>query len=107
MSSTIDKLKDKLHLRRKSQDIGDAGASHGHVSEVQRESFDEELAAIPPEEREAYLKEYDEADKSGTHKQGGLIDKLIARGNKRTEDQLAEEARQREAARGTQGGVIR
>lgn len=33
MSSTIDKLKDKLHLRRKSQDIGDAGASHGHVSE--------------------------------------------------------------------------
>lgn len=44
---------------------------------VQRESFDEELAAIPPEEREAYLKEYDEADKSGTHKQGGLIDKCM------------------------------
>ena len=34
MSSTMDKLKDKLHLRRKSQDVGAAeGASHGHVSE--------------------------------------------------------------------------
>ena len=44
---------------------------------VQRESFDEELAAIPPEERAAYLKEYEDADKTGAHKQGGLIDKCM------------------------------
>lgn len=48
---------------------------------VQRESFDEELAAIPPEEREAYLKEYDEADKTDNHKQGGLIEKCKLHGN--------------------------
>lgn len=49
------------------------------------------------EEREAYLKEFEDAEKTGEAKKGSLIDKLIARGNKRTEDQLAEEQRQREA----------
>lgn len=42
---------------------------------VQRESFDEELAALPLEEREAYLKEFEEADRVGDHKKGGLIDR--------------------------------
>lgn len=42
---------------------------------VQRESFDEELAAVPPEEREAYLKEFEDADRTGESKKGGLIDK--------------------------------
>jgi hypothetical protein len=42
---------------------------------VQRESFDEELAALPLEEREAYLKEIEEADKVGEHKKGGLLDR--------------------------------
>lgn len=44
---------------------------------VQRESFDEEVAAMSPEEREAYLKEFDEADRSGAHKPGGLIEKRM------------------------------
>ncbi|KAF1977777.1 hypothetical protein BU23DRAFT_596117 [Bimuria novae-zelandiae CBS 107.79] len=106
MSSTMDKLKDKLHIRRKSQsEEGGVSQAQSHASDVQRESFDEELAAIPPEEREAYLKEYDEADKSGSHKQGGLIEKLIARGNKRTEDQLEAEVKEREAARAKVGGI--
>lgn len=42
---------------------------------VQRESFDEELAALPIEEREAYLKEFEEGDKSGEYKKGGLIER--------------------------------
>lgn len=33
MSSTIDKLKDKLHIRRKSQDITGAGEPHAHASD--------------------------------------------------------------------------
>ncbi|KAK7183831.1 uncharacterized protein CC84DRAFT_1163293 [Paraphaeosphaeria sporulosa] len=75
MSSTMDKLKDKLHIRRKSQSEEAAFPSGSHASDVQRESFDEELAALPLEEREAYLKEFEEADKVGEHKKGGLIDR--------------------------------
>ncbi|KAJ4356251.1 uncharacterized protein N0V89_004282 [Didymosphaeria variabile] len=109
MSSTMDKLKDKLHIRRKSQSE-DTGLSAGqsHAAHVQRESFDEELAAVPPEEREAYLKEFEDADRTGESKKGGLIDKLIARGNKRTEDQLAQEQNERSAlASAPKDGVIR
>ncbi|KAF2447107.1 hypothetical protein P171DRAFT_430042 [Karstenula rhodostoma CBS 690.94] len=106
MSSTIDKLKDKLHIRRKSQSE-DAGYTPGsHASDVQRESFDEELAALPLEEREAYLKEFEEADKVGEHKKGGLIDRLIAKGNKRTEEQLAQEQQEREKALAAKGSVV-
>ncbi|KAL5386020.1 hypothetical protein DPSP01_004452 [Paraphaeosphaeria sporulosa] len=107
MSSTMDKLKDKLHIRRKSQSEEAAFPSGSHASDVQRESFDEELAALPLEEREAYLKEFEEADKVGEHKKGGLIDRLIAKGNKRTEEQLAQEQKEREAAMAGKGGVVR
>ncbi|KAF9738046.1 hypothetical protein PMIN06_002933 [Paraphaeosphaeria minitans] len=107
MSSTMDKLKDKLHIRRKSQAEEAAFPSGTHASDVQRESFDEELAALPLEEREAYLKEFEEADKVGEHKKGGLIDRLIARGNKRTEEQLIQEQQEREAAMAGKDGVVR
>ncbi|KAJ4297549.1 hypothetical protein N0V90_005441 [Kalmusia sp. IMI 367209] len=74
MASTMDKLKDKLHIRRKSQSE-DEPAAGSHASDVHRESFDAELAAIPPEEREAYLKEFEEADRAGEPKKGSLIDR--------------------------------
>lgn len=51
---------------------------------------------MPPEERVAYLKEFEESDKHDAPKKGGLIEKLIARGNKKTEDQIAAETRERE-----------
>ncbi|PVI06039.1 hypothetical protein DM02DRAFT_610370 [Periconia macrospinosa] len=95
--STIDKIKDKLHMGKKSH------SNEGEVDYIaertgqHRESIDEELAAMSPQEREAYLKEFEDAEKTGEAKKGSLIDKLIARGNKRTEDQLAEEQRQRES----------
>ena len=63
-----------------------------------RDSIDSELAAMPPHERVAYLKEFEESDKADAPKKGGLIEKLIARGNKRTEEQLAREAKEREEA---------
>ena len=63
---------------------------------------------MTPEERDAYLKEFDEADKTGEPKKGSLIDKLIARGNKRTEDQILQESRDRNAkASAPKDNVIR
>jgi hypothetical protein len=62
-----------------------------------RESVDEELANMTPAEREAYFKEFEDAEKEDAPKKNSLIEKLIAKGNKRTEEQLAEEQRQREA----------
>lgn len=68
-----------------------------------RDSIDSELAAMPPQERVAYLKEFEDSDKHGEPKRGGLIEKLIARGNKKTEDQLEREAKERDAARAQVG----
>mgnify|MGYP003624080230 CR=1 FL=1 len=53
---------------------------------------------MPPHERVAYLQEFEHSDKHDEPKKGGLIEKLIARGNKRTEEQLAREAKEREEA---------
>lgn len=61
---------------------------------------------MSPAEREAYLKEFEDAEKEGEAKKGSLIDKLIARGNKRTEDQLIEEQRQREARAAGQTAAV-
>lgn len=61
---------------------------------------------MTPAEREAYLKEWDETEKSDTAKKNGLIEKLIARGNKRTEDQLAQEHQEREALRASRAGGV-
>ncbi|KAH8717045.1 hypothetical protein GQ44DRAFT_742121 [Phaeosphaeriaceae sp. PMI808] len=49
-----------------------------------------------PHERVAYLQEFEHSDKHDAPKKGGLIEKLIARGNKRTEEQIVREARERE-----------
>lgn len=68
------------------------------VTTENRDSIDSELAAMPPQERVAYLKEFEDSDKTGEPKKGGLIEKLIARGNKRTEDQIERESKEREAA---------
>jgi hypothetical protein len=54
---------------------------------------------MPPHERVAYLQEFEHSDKHDEPKRGGLIEKLIARGNKRTEEQLAREHQEREAQR--------
>lgn len=51
---------------------------------------------MPPQERIAYLKEFEESDKHDAPRKGGLIEKLIARGNKKTEDQIEAETRERE-----------
>ncbi|KAF2634992.1 hypothetical protein P280DRAFT_412467 [Massarina eburnea CBS 473.64] len=94
----MDKLKDKLHIRRKSQpDEVDESYVTQHSD---RESIDSELAAMSPAEREAYIKEFEHAEKEDAPKKNSLIDKLIARGNKRTEEQLAQEQRERDAKLG-------
>ena len=61
---------------------------------------------MTPAEREAYLKEFEDAEREDQAKKGSLIDKLIARGNKRTEDQLIEEQRQREARAAGQTAAV-
>ncbi|KAH7359894.1 hypothetical protein BKA66DRAFT_471825 [Pyrenochaeta sp. MPI-SDFR-AT-0127] len=106
----MDKIKEKLHIgssRRKSQPENDAYATEhqghqGHQGvgtiDDNRDSIDSELAAMPPHERVAYLKEFDDSDKHDSPKKGGLIEKLIARGNKRTEEQIERETKEREAA---------
>ena len=105
----MDKIKEKLHIgssRRKSEPENDAyaskessttGAGVGTI-EQNRDSIDSELASMPPHERVAYLQEFEESDKSDVPKKGGLIERLIARGNKRTEEQLAQEHKDREEA---------
>lgn len=64
---------------------------------------------MTPDERIRYLKEHDYAEKHDEPKKGSFLEKLIAKGNKKTEDDLAEEARMAEAARARQAqqGVIR
>lgn len=69
-----------------------------NTSSENRDSIDSELAAMPPQERVAYLQEFEESDKHDKPKKGGLLEKLIARGNKRTEDQIARETKEREEA---------
>ncbi|OAL49798.1 hypothetical protein IQ07DRAFT_587490 [Pyrenochaeta sp. DS3sAY3a] len=107
----MDKIKEKLHIgssRRKSQADNDAyakesGSGGFGTIEDNRDSIDSELAAMPPQERVAYLKEFEDSDKHGEPKRGGLIEKLIARGNKKTEDQIEREAKERDAARAQVG----
>jgi hypothetical protein len=59
-----------------------------NVSAGARESFDEELEAMTPDERIRYLKDHEYAEKHGEPKKGSFLEKLIARGNKETEDQV-------------------
>lgn len=78
-----------------------------HTFVEARASVDSELEAMTPAEREAYLKEFEEAEKTGEPKKGSLIDKLIARGNKKTEEEIERQAKERQAARAGKDGVIR
>jgi len=58
---------------------------------------------MTPDERDRYIKEMEEAEKTGAPKKGSFLDRLIERGNRRTEEQLEREAREREG----KDGVIR
>lgn len=62
---------------------------------------------MTPEERVKYLKEFDYAEKHGEPKKGSFLDKLIARGNKKTEDQIAEENAAKAGKGQASEGVIR
>ncbi|CAN9129038.1 hypothetical protein CC77DRAFT_1004812 [Alternaria alternata] len=95
----MDKIKEKLHIGSKNKAENDVTTSTGNVGTIEenRDSIDSELAAMPPQERVAYLKEFEDSDKHDTPKKGGLLEKLIARGNKKTEDQIAQETKEREA----------
>ncbi|KAF2654067.1 hypothetical protein K491DRAFT_694146 [Lophiostoma macrostomum CBS 122681] len=121
MSGIKEKLKDALHLNKKDKEDRNAGepdfshstafGEHGEtVTSGGRESFDSELAAMDPKEREDYLKEFADAEKDDnwTPKKGSLLEKLIARGNKKTEDELAAEHQLRgEKKLAQQEGIIR
>ncbi|KAF2465856.1 uncharacterized protein BDR25DRAFT_306372 [Lindgomyces ingoldianus] len=95
----MESIKKVLHIRRKST----AKPSSSRNEADPRTSVDSEVAAMSPDERDRYLKEFEEAEKMGTPKKGGFLDKLIERGNKKTEEQLEKEARER----GMKDGVIR
>lgn len=103
----MDKVKDALHIRRKSKPensgLGGESSVSGHThsrehDEEPRASVDSEIAAMTPADRDAYLKEYEDGDHFEP-KKGSLIDKLISRGNKATEDQLKQEHEARLAAK--------
>ncbi|KAH6870695.1 hypothetical protein BKA58DRAFT_181835 [Alternaria rosae] len=95
----MDKIKEKLHLGSSKNKTAEDDVRAGNVGTIEdnRDSIDSELAAMPPSERVAYLKEFEDSDKHDTPKKGGLLEKLIARGNKKTEDQIAAETKEREA----------
>lgn len=57
---------------------------------------------MSPEERVRYLKEYEHAEKHGEPKKGSFLDSLISKGNKKTEEDLAAEAKLKEQARNRQ-----
>ncbi|KAF2741161.1 hypothetical protein EJ04DRAFT_507573 [Polyplosphaeria fusca] len=92
----MDKVKKVLHVRRKSK----MEPETKYDDAANRPSVDEELAAMSPEEREKYLKEFDEAEQTGSAKKGSFLDKLIERGNKKTEEQITREAKEKEARDG-------
>lgn len=68
-----------------------------------RASIDSEVAAMSPAERDAYIKDLEEAEKTGAPKKGSFLEKLIERGNRKTEEQLVKETEERQRA----AGVIR
>jgi hypothetical protein len=58
---------------------------------------------MSPAERDAYIKDLEDAEKTGAPKKGSFLEKLIERGNKKTEEQLVKEAEERQRA----AGIIR
>ncbi|KAF2273266.1 uncharacterized protein EI97DRAFT_436144 [Westerdykella ornata] len=107
----MEKVKEKLNIGRhkdKSKHghplTGDdkaAALAHHDVEHdiYRRSSTDSELEGLSPEERNTYLQEYEQAEREGYTKKGGFLEKLIARGNKKTEDEIAADAARAEAAR--------
>jgi hypothetical protein len=93
----MDKLKEKLHIGTSKAQKEEAQAMGGSAGDFDdhRESFDEELEAMTPEERVRYLKDLDHAEKYGEPKKGSFLERLIARGNKKTEDEIAADAQRR------------
>ncbi|KAF2198754.1 hypothetical protein GQ43DRAFT_474252 [Delitschia confertaspora ATCC 74209] len=94
----MESVKKILHIRSKSKSASSQSESPG-TSDAQaihdiRPSFDEEVAAMSPDERKAYLAEFEEAERTGHAKKGSLLERLIERGNRKTEEQLAREARE-------------
>ncbi|KAF2873136.1 hypothetical protein BDV95DRAFT_605702 [Massariosphaeria phaeospora] len=97
----MDKIKDALHIRRKSKSEEGAPTYHSTSDEQEgRHSYDSELESMTPDERVKYLKDFDDAERSGIPKKGSLLERLIERGNKRTAEQLAAEERDRQAKLG-------
>ncbi|ORX97849.1 hypothetical protein BCR34DRAFT_496587 [Clohesyomyces aquaticus] len=70
------------------------------ITEVARASIDSEVAAMTPDERDRYIKELEEAETTGAPKKGSFLDKLIERGNRKTEEQLAREVKEKAAKDG-------
>ncbi|CBX93112.1 hypothetical protein IAQ61_008834 [Plenodomus lingam] len=100
----MEKIKEKLHIgsskkNTETDTLGGSQSDHVGTIEDNRDSIDSELAAMPPHERVAYLKEFEDSDKHDIPKKGGLLERLIARGNKRTEEQIERESREDEARR--------
>ncbi|KAF2712747.1 hypothetical protein K504DRAFT_531798 [Pleomassaria siparia CBS 279.74] len=93
-------IKKAFHIRSKSKVEPPPPASEEADA---RASIDSEVARMNPGERETYTKELEEAEKTGAPKKGSFLDKLIERGNRKTEEELARDAREREA----KDGVIR
>jgi hypothetical protein len=56
-----------------------------------RLSHDSDIQNTDAEERSRYLSEVEEAEKSGSVKKGSWLNRLIAQGNKRMENQLRAE----------------
>ncbi|KAL6705541.1 hypothetical protein ACN47E_006658 [Coniothyrium glycines] len=111
----MDKIKEKLHIGSSKKSTETDTHSNLHTSsehgvgtiEDNRDSIDSELAAMPPSERVAYLAEFEESDKHDYPKKGGLLEKLIARGNKKTEDQIARETKEREEREAAHRDAVR
>ncbi|OCL14810.1 hypothetical protein AOQ84DRAFT_370951 [Glonium stellatum] len=89
----MDKVKKVFHLRSKSKTRN--ANPEGQEQDV-RPSHDSEIQNMDIEERSRYLKEIEEAEKTDSVKKGSWLDKLIAQGNKKTEDQLRAEQEKRE-----------
>lgn len=60
---------------------------------------------MSPDEREKYLKEFEDAEREGGPKKGSLLERLIERGNRKTEEQIERETR--DAREKKEGVVIR
>ncbi|KAF2749039.1 hypothetical protein M011DRAFT_475785 [Sporormia fimetaria CBS 119925] len=107
----MDKVKSALHIGSKHKEDKAAALEnepHTHrTSTDRRDSYDSELEAMSPDERIKYLKEFEHAEKHGEAKKGSFLERLILRGNKKTEEEIereraaADQVRARQPTSGT------